>query len=391
MIRLHEKKDHLIKRNPNLTDEQKQEIIELLGKHPSYENKIDWNKSSSLTYKDFLSVLRPLYINDLDPRGLIEGKDYDILYESKDEVLYFIYTYNASRILASNSVEPEMWTEIPDWCGREEFNDEAHAVGHFDSEHGYMKPGAKWCISMQTSDKYWNQYSTDFHFLFWFRNKDFLEDNRKIAIEIDKETWEIVSLFNGADKEIYTGFPHYIKETINKKKRVYIEKEKKERYNKLISMFTLNPQTNRYDCDRDLDSSDLNLFVSDNYDGFTINFGKITGYFDCSNLGLKSLKGAPNIINGDFYCDTNRLTSLKGAPQIVGGEFSCSNNQITSLEGAPQEVSGDFSCENNPNLYSLEGAPKTVDGDFYCDINPNLHSLDGIGEVKGKIYKDLEQ
>ena len=117
MIKLYEKKDHLIKRNPNLTDEQKQEIIELLEKHPSYENKIDWNKSNSLTYEDFLEVLRPLYINDLDPRGLIEGKDYDILYESKDEVLYFIYTYNASRILASNSVEPEMWTEIPDWCG----------------------------------------------------------------------------------------------------------------------------------------------------------------------------------------------------------------------------------------------------------------------------------
>ena len=71
-------------RNPNLKDEEKQEIIRLLNKHPSYENKIDWNKSNSLTYKDFMSVLRPLYINDLDPRGLIEGIDYDILYESED-------------------------------------------------------------------------------------------------------------------------------------------------------------------------------------------------------------------------------------------------------------------------------------------------------------------
>ena len=150
MRRFYEKKDHLIRRNPNLTDGEKQEIIKLLGKHPSYENKIDWNKNDSLTYEDFLEVLRPLYINDLDPRGLVKGEDYDILYESKDEVLYSVYTYDASRILASNNVEPEMWTKIPDWCGEEEKIDEAHAFGHFDSEHGKMKPGAKWCISMQT-------------------------------------------------------------------------------------------------------------------------------------------------------------------------------------------------------------------------------------------------
>ena len=69
-------------RNPNLKDGEKQEIIELRGQHPIYENKIDWNKSNSLTYEDFMSVLRPLYINELDPRGLIEGVDYDILYKS---------------------------------------------------------------------------------------------------------------------------------------------------------------------------------------------------------------------------------------------------------------------------------------------------------------------
>ena len=196
MKRFYEKKDHLIMRNPNLTDEQKQEIIELLTKHPSYENKIDWNKNNSLTYEDFLSVLRPLYINDLDPRGLVEGQDYDILYESEDEVLYSVYTYDASRILASNNVEPEMWTKIPSWCGREEFTDEAHAFGHFDSEHGKMKPGAKWCISMQTSDRYWNQYSPDIHFLFWFRNKASLRNSRKIAIGVSKKTWKVALIYN---------------------------------------------------------------------------------------------------------------------------------------------------------------------------------------------------
>ena len=447
MRRLYEKKDHLIRRNPNLTDEQKQEIIELLGKHPSYENKIDWNKSNSLTYENFMSVLRPLYINELDPRGLIEGEDYNILYKSKNEVLYSVYTYDASRILASNSVKPEMWTEIPSWCGREEFTDEAHAFGHFDSEHGDMKPGAKWCISMQTSTKYWTQYSSDFHFLFWFRNKASLRNSRKIAIGISKRNWEVALLYNGADNEIRTSLPSYITEAIDKEKDDYKEKE----LNRIKSKLKLNLQTNRYDYDGDLNKEDLSKFVSESRDGFTINFGKITGNFYCFELGLKSLKGVPQEVGGDFNCSYNYLTSLEGAPQKVDGDFSCYNNRITSLEGAPQEIGGVFRCSSNQltslegapqkvgkdfncswnELTSLKGAPQKVDGRFDCRTNrltslegapievgggfdcsdnyltslegapqkvgewfdclsnPYLHSLKGIGEVRGGIFKDF--
>ena len=389
MKRFYEKKDHLIKRNPNLTDVQKQEIIELLGKHPSYENKIDWNKSNSLTYEDFLEVLRPLYINDLDPRGLVEGQDYDILYESEDEVLYSIYSYDASRILASNSVEPEIWTSIPSWCGREEFTDEAHAFGHFDSKHGDMKPGAKWCISMQTSDKYWNKYSEDFHFLFWFRNNHRLEDNRKIAISVSKRTWEVAELYNGADNKIpIATLPSYIMEIINKEKEKLKKKELEQKRKELLSKFTLNPQTNRYDYDGNLYRDELINFVSEDKDGFTINFGKVTGNFDCSRLSLKSLKGAPQEVGGGFDCSNNKLISLKGAPQEVGESFNCSGNQLTSLEGAPQIVGRNFKCFNN-NLTSLKGAPRKVAWDFKCYNNPSLHSLEGIGEVKGEIVKDF--
>ena len=425
MRRFYEKKDHLIRRNPNLTDGEKQEIIKLLGKHPSYENKIDWNKSNSLTYEDFIKVLRPLYINDLDPRGLIEGKDYDILYESDDEVLYSVYTYDASRILASNSVEPEMWTKIPFWCGEEEFDGEAHAFGYFDSEHGDKKPSAKWCISMQTSDRYWNQYNPDFHFFFWFSNNR-LGSNRKIAISLSKSTWEIAEIYNGADKEIKMELPSYIMKAIDKERKNYKEKE----LNRLKSTFTLNPQTNRYDYDGDLDRDILRNFVSEDRDGFTINFGKVTGNFECSYLDIKSLKGAPievgrgfdcsknqltslegaprkvsgNFscsynqltslkgapieIGRDFWCSDNQLTSLKGAPQEVGGSFYCSKNQLTSLEGAPTEVGESFNCNYN-KLTSLKGAPTEIGGFFSCCHNPYLHSLKGLGEVKGDIFKDF--
>ena len=381
MIRLYEKKDHLIMRNPNLTDGEKQEIIRLLTNHPSYENKIDWNKSNSLTYEDFLSVLRPLYINDLDSRGLIEGQDYDILYESSNEVLYSIYSYDASKILASNSVKPEMWTEIPSWCGEEEKTDEAHAFGHFDSKHGDMKPGAKWCISMQTSDKHWNNYSSDFHFLFWFRNNPRLGNNRKIAISVDKSTWEVAELYNGADNEIEINLPPYIIESIGKEREGYKEKE----INRLKSIFTFNPQTNRYDYDGDLNVNDLSIFVSEDEDGFTVNFGKVTGNFNCSSLGLKSLKGAPQEVGGNFYCIWNKLTSLKGAPQEVGGKFDCSRNQLTSLKGAPQKVGWTFDCPDN-KLTSLEGAPQKVGSWFDCHNN-YLISLKGAPqEVGGSFY-----
>ena len=380
MRRLYEKKDHLIRRNPNLTDREKQEIIELLGKHPSYENKIDWTKNKSLTYEDFMSVLRPLYINDLDPRGLIEYQDYDILYESGDEVLYSIYSYDASRILASNAVEPEIWTELPSWCGREEFDDEAHAFGHFDSEHGDMKPGAKWCISMQTSTKYWTQYSPKFHFLFWFRNNPRLEDNRKIAIGVSKKNWEVALLYNGADNEVNVELPSHITEAIENEKKGFKEKE----LNKIKSKLKLNPQTNRYDYDGDLNKNDLSNFISEDKDGFTINFGKIIGDFDCSNLGLTSLKGAPHTVGGWFDCSHNYLTSLKGAPQKVGGGFYCQRNQLTSLEGAPQIINGWFDCCNN-QLTSLKGAPQEVGENFDCSWN-RLTSLEGAPQEVGRSF-----
>ena len=143
------------------------------------------------------------------------------------------------------------------------------------------------------------------------------------------------------------------------------EKYKEIEINILKSMFTLNPQTNRYDYDGDLKKNDLSILVSEDKDGFIINFGKITRDFNCCGLGLKSLKGAPQEVGINFNCSWNKLTSLEGAPIKVGGWFDCPWNELTSLKGAPQEVGEGFNCVNNFNLYSLEG----------------------IGEVKGVILR----
>ena len=184
---------------------------------------------------------------------------------------------------------------------------------------------------------------------------------------------------------------------------------KERKLNWLKSKLKLNPQTNRYDYDGSLYTDVIRNTISEDKDGFIINFGKVTGNFNCSELGLVSLKGAPTEVGGDFNCSwnqltflegvpqtvgggfdcsDNKLTSLKGAPQTVGRYFDCSGNHLTSLEGAPQEVGWKFDCTNN-QLTSLKGAPQTVGRTFDCRSNPNLHSLEGIGEIRGKIYKDF--
>ena len=174
-----------------------------------------------------------------------------------------------------------------------------------------------------------------------------------------------------------------------------INEDKKIELNKIKSKFTLNPYTNRYDYNGNLSRDDLWNFKSEDGEGFIINFGEVTGNFNCSSLGrtgLKSLKGAPQKVGGSFGCSSNKLTSLEGAPTEVGGDFSCNFNKLTTLKGAPKTVGGDFSCFGN-QLTTLEGAPKIVGGDFRCSYydynNPDLHSLDGIGEVRGIIVKDF--
>ena len=152
----------------------------------------------------------------------------------------------------------------------------------------------------------------------------------------------------------------------------------------LLKDLLYNPQTNRYDYNGSLDKNVLSTFVSEDKEGFTINFGKITGYFNCSNLDLVSLKGAPKEVGGDFRCGSNQLTSLKGAPQIVGGGFYCNINQLTSLKGTPIEVGESFICSYN-QLTSLKGAPQIVDGSFWCENN-QLTSLEGAPQKVGEWF-----
>jgi len=111
---------------------------------------------------------------------------------------------------------------------------------------------------------------------------------------------------------------------------------------------------------------------------------KCEGNFDCSNMQLTTLKGAPQYVRGSFKCHNNQLTTLEGAPQYVGFSFSCHDNQLTTLEGAPYRIGGGFNCINN-TLTTLEGAPQYVGGGFNCAYN-QLTTLKGAPQYVGGTF-----
>ena len=410
IYRLKESKTTQLKKllkNGNITEEQFNTADEFFKTYSAFENEIDWNRGLKITWDDLKAVIYKERNSESKTRkkirkgleGFEEGKDYLVLEETDSYVAYQPFTWEASRMIASHYVEPSK-----------------NKYGNLDD--------AKWCTAYQKDRKFWDSHNKKEAFIYICGESI---PTKKVAISISEEKFDASGskflyfignlYFNIWD---FYDFNNFIKEEelrkvvpnlytlIKKAYKIWEDKKKEELLSKLKLKLKLNPQTNKYDCDGNLNKNDLSIIVSEDKDGFTINFGKITGNFDCSSLGLKSLKGAPQEVGGSFDCPYNQLTSLKGAPKKVGGSFECqgnwltslkgapqkidggfwcSGNLLTSLEGAPKKVGGSFNCMNN-QLHSLKGAPQIVGGNFYCGQNP-LYSLDGIGEVRGKIDRAL--
>ena len=428
IYRLKEAKTSQLKKllkNGNITEEQFQIADEFFKKYSAFENEIDWNRGLNITWDDLKAVIYKERNSESKTRkkirkgleGFTEGKDYLVLKETDSYTAYQPFTWEASRMIASHYVEPskneDEEIEDANWCTAYQkdrgYWDDHNEIEAFIYICGESIPTKKVAVSISEEDYDANDteflYSTDdLNFNIW----DFDDYNNTIE---EEELLEVVPNLYGLIEKAYINWENKYKERI-------------------ISEFTLNPQTNRYDYEGDLYRDILKGFVSDDKDGFIINFGKVTGNFDCSIIGLKSLKGAPQEVGGYFSCYNNQLTSLKGAPHKVDGNFYCHNNQLASLEGAPQEVGGDFRCFHNQltslegapqkiegsfycyenqltslrgapqkvgywfdcrsnQLISLKGAPQTVGGNFDCRWNPDLHSLEGIGEIRGYILKNF--
>ncbi len=130
---LNEKKDHIIKKMPNLTEVEKELLIDFFNNRTDLESKVDWNKWKTLDISDFEPFLsnvsksgRKRAFKMKGIAGLKEGTDYLELQLSNPMFkAYVALTIETSKLLGSSR------------------------FGGFEGE---------WCIASNHAEKYWNKY-----------------------------------------------------------------------------------------------------------------------------------------------------------------------------------------------------------------------------------------
>jgi len=130
-----------------------------------------------------------------------------------------------------------------------------------------------------------------------------------------------------------------------------------------VENYTIN-EDGTVDVDGDVYLSGKNL------QKIPLNFGRVTGDFECDENKLTSLEGCPNWVGGYFSCCNNYLKTLEGGPKWVSRYFSCRHNELTTLEGGPVTVLGNYYCNNN-QLVNFKGFPEDFDNNNEIDIENN--------------------
>lgn len=184
-----EKKDHIIRDMPNLSPEEKKQVIEYFNFHPNEEAKIDWNKADSLTFADFKPLLgivsktkKKKDIKQTGIKGLIEGEDY---------VTVFSYEYITPGTAITGTImgySPLTWDAS-----------KFIASGYI----GDSKTTGEWCVAYQKDKGYWNKYCGDEdNFFIFFVDYNAQSAWGKVAVQVFPS--DRYKVWNAGDSIIYS-------------------------------------------------------------------------------------------------------------------------------------------------------------------------------------------
>ena len=194
--------------------------------------------------------------------------------------------------------------------------------------YGY---GTKWCISMKDNDWHWAMYAKKLIKFYFILNKKLSDKNSMYKIA--------VSVYPSGDYECTNA------------------KDEPIDFEDVLDLGI------REDIFKTADVS-LEMRIST----------WIKGKYEIDDNGLYNVKGDVKVINfkgeilpirfdvvsGNFVCSDVGLTSFAGCPNVVGRNFNCSNNAFNSLEYAPSKVRCDFICKDNKFKMSEDDIHKHV-------------------------------
>jgi hypothetical protein len=162
-LKIQENKDHFIDKNDNLDSEQKDKVKEFIKSHPESEKKLDWNKSGSLTWKDFEQIFDDAN-NTKSAIKKATKENKRLLFENKKNCK-IIGENDKFIFVLPLSYKACVWMDSFD-CGG---------------------AGAKWCIGYEKTTKYYKEYFDD-HIAFVLAVNKFpenIESDLKYMIQIN--------------------------------------------------------------------------------------------------------------------------------------------------------------------------------------------------------------
>jgi hypothetical protein len=370
---LTEKKDHLIKKLVNLSDEEKQELIDFFNKKPNLENKIDW-QNKNLKFDDFKLLMQQYSEKKIEHLKLVRGEDYIPLVLNGNKA-YIPLNYEASVEIASDNV-------------------------------GSCQ--GKWCTANSEIKTYWNDYVEQKEiiliYVIYKKTKYAIACSLKL-LNMGEQWLEIFDEFDNHYRNEKNKYPAHQSMTIKEltdetgitEQDILKHKDLLIKANEIIQSgisiydkYEIKNYTINSDGTCDVQGSvffnQISHFGSTVSDLTQFNFRNIYGDFSVRNCGLESLEGAPEYVHGTFDCSFNKLTGLKGCPKIVEeGDFLCQSNQLTSLKYSPKKINGSYICSGN-QLTDLKGAPEYIDGMFDCVKNKLKTLKDMPKEIRSNCY-----
>jgi len=351
---INEDKKRFIRKNKNMNNFEKIEIIKFFQKNRQAESKVNWNKSKDMTYDDFLDIMMQsklgrktnLKCNKIKVKSAVEGEDYvHIIMKTKEYCAYIPLNYETAK----------------------KFNTRELGVC-----------GGPWCIGHSDTPFHWNSEIIEYKQIpIYIVNK-----NSKwiVMIKDNNRNYDIWSVENKPNKT-HEGIPNFSvrKELLNSNQKNMYDEIRDEYYNEdEIEEIDIDDAINDYESLVEDIETARNDF-SEAYDEFNNEAYQIIS--DTKIWYLASIEEKEDEKKEDeeelehYNNDINNDDLNQDEKELIINSIEQLEEDIESLNYEIEELQSDYDTLEDIAVYEMNDydIKWTEDPPYEDDILNNLH------------------